>query len=453
MNILIVGCGKAGTWMVRALCQEGHDVTVMDTDPDIIRNLVNNYDVQGICGNGLLIKDLHEAGVDQTSIIIATTDSDEANIMCCLMARKSGAHHCVARVRNPAYGEQLVFMREELGISMMVNPEYHAANEVARMIRYPNALHVETFAKGRLELAELRVANRLGGLTLSDIPKKLNTHVLVCAVKHGEDIIIPDGSYTLQEGDRIYITATHSDLSKFYKTLGDTKGRVRSAMVIGGGRISFYLITQLLELGIHVKVIEVDRSRCDFLSEYFPKADVICADGTDQDILLEEGIGSTDACIVLTGIDEENIILSLYAKKLGVEKVIAKISRPSLVSMSDSMGLENIISPQSTVTALILQYIRGKQNADSITTLYRLADEKLEAVEFVIRNEAPYVGKPLKDLNIGGGYLIAGIIRGNKRIIPTGTDFLKVNDSVVVVTANRTVKSLDAVFGIGGGSK
>lgn len=452
MNILIAGCGKAGSRMAQTLCNEGHNVTVIDTDADVVRNLVNNNDVQGFCGNGLLIKDLLEAGIEQTSTIIATTDSDETNILCCLMARKCKAHHCIARVRNPAYAEQMVFMREELGISMMVNPEYHAANEISRMIRYPSALHVETFAKGRLELAEMK-ASRLDGLMLSDIPNKLRLHMLVCAVRRGDEIVIPDGSYTLQRGDKIYITAPHSELSKLYKQVGDPKNRVKTALIIGGGRISYYLVSQLLELGIRIKVIEVDKQRCEALSEYFPKVQVVCADGTDQDILLEEGIGSTDACIVLTGIDEENIILALYAQKLGVNKVIAKINRPSLVSMAESMGLENVISPLNTVTGLILQYIRGKQNGDSITTLYRLADEKLEAMEFIIRSEAPYIGKSLKDLKINSGYLIAGIIRGNKRIIPSGMDCLRLNDSVVVVTTNRKLTSLDSVFLSSGGTK
>lgn len=453
MNILIVGCGKAGNALTQTLNREGHNVTVMDLDANRIKNLVNNYDVQGICGNGLYIKDLMEAGVEQMNVIIAMTDSDETNIMCCLMAKKCKARHCVARVRNPAYSEQMVFMREELGISMMVNPEYYTANEISRMIRYPNALHVETFAKGRLELAEMKVGDLLDGLKLSDMPTKLKLFLLVCAVRRDDVITIPDGSFVLQKGDKIYITASHSDLSKFYKLVGNQKARVKNAMIIGGGRISYYLTTQLLELGVRVKILEVDPQRCEFLSVCFPKAQILCVDGTDQDILKEEGIETMDACIILTGIDEENIILSLYAQTLGIEKVITKINRPSLVAMSDSMGLENIISPLNTVNGLILQYIRGKQNSDSITTLYRLADEKLEAVEFIVRTDAPYIGKPLKDLRVNSGYLIAGIIRGTRQITPSGNDCLRLNDSVVVVTTNQKLTSLDAVFSQDGGTK
>ncbi len=452
MNILIVGCGKAGSVLAQTLCSEGHDVTVMDTDPEIVRTLVDHFDVQGICGNGLILKDLEEAGVENTNIIIAMTESDEINIMCCLMARKSGARHSIARVRNPAYAEQMVFMREELGVSMMVNPEFQTANEIARMLRYPNALHVETFAKGRLELAELKVSEGglLDGIQLMDITRKLKLHLLICAVKRDDDIFIPDGSCTLQAGDRIYITATHSELSKFYKQVGDLKNRFRSAVIVGGGRISFYLTNQLLELGMHVKIIEQNLERCEQLSEWFPKAKVICADGTDQEILLEEGIADADAFITLTGIDEENIILSLYGKTLGVDKVVTKINRLSLLPISDSVGLENVVSPKNTTAALILQYVRAKQNSESsnIITLYRLSDNRLEAVEFIVRNDPDYVGIPLRDLRVRPGFLIAGIIRGNKLVVPSGNDCLKVNDSVVVVTTNNKLSDLEDIFAL-----
>lgn len=449
MNILIVGCGKAGSTLAETLCSEGHNVTVMDSDPEIVRSLVDNNDIQGVAGNGLIVRDLQEAGVEDANIIIAMTDSDETNIMCCLIARKLRARHSVARVRNPMYAEQMVFMREELGLSMMINPEYQTANDIARMLRYPNAIHVETFAKGRMELAELKITpgGIMDGLTLSSLPSRLKLRFLVCAVKRGEDIVIPDGSYTLQGGDRIYITALHSELSKFYKQVGDVK-RVKSCIIVGGGRIGYYLVRQLLELGIQVKVIEQNRERCDQLSEWYPKAEVIHADGTDQDILMEEGLAKSDACIMLTGIDEENIILSLYASTIGVDKVVTKINRSSLLSISESVGLENIISPKEITAELVLQYVRAKQNAENsnIITLYRLAENKLEAIEFVVRSEAKYINVPLKALHINSGFLIAGIIRGSKRIIPSGDDVLRLNDSVVVVTTNRKITSLDEMF-------
>lgn len=450
MNILIVGCGKAGSVLAQTLCNEGHNITVMDTDADVVRTLVDNYDVQGICGNGLILKDLEEAGVEHTNIIISMTESDEINIMCCLMARKCGARHSIARVRNPAYSEQMVFMREELGVSMMVNPEFQTANEIARMLRYPNAIHVETFAKGRLELAEMKVSDGgiLDGLTLSSLTSKLKLHLLICAVQREDEIFIPDGSFTLRGNDRIYITASHSELSKFYKQVGDLKNRFRSAVIVGGGRITFYLAHQLLELGMNVKIIEQNMERCEQLSEWFPKAEILCADGTDQDILLEEGVASADAFITLTGIDEENIIISLYGKTLGVDKVVTKINRLSLLPISDSVGLENVVSPKNTTAALILQYVRAKQNSESsnIITLYRLAENRLEAIEFIVRHDPDYVGIPLKELRLRPGFLIAGIIRGSKRIVPSGNDCLKVNDSVVVVTTNGKLTSLEDIF-------
>ena len=450
MNILIVGCGKAGSILTQTLSSEGHDVTVMDNDPDIIKSLVNNYDVQGVCGSALIVRDLKEAGVENANIIIAMTESDETNIMCCLMARKLGARHSVARVRNPGYAEQMIFMREELGLSMMINPEFQTANEISRMLRYPNAIHVETFAKGRMELAEIRVPEDsiLDELQLASITPKFGLHMLICAVLRGEELTIPDGSFRLAAGDKIYITAGHAELAKLYKKMSDLKRHIRSALIVGGGKIGYYLVRQLLELGMQVKVIEQDRARCEQLSEWFPKAMVICADGTDQEILLEEGIATADSCIMLTGIDEENIILSFYAKKIGVDKVITKINRTSLLSISDSVGLENIVSPKETTAELILQYVRAKQNSENsnIITLYRLADNRLEAIEFIVRGGAKYIGIPLKDLHVNPGFLIAGIIRGSKRIIPSGSDMLKENDSVVVVTTNRKITSLDEMF-------
>ena len=435
MNILIVGCGKAGSILTQTLSNEGHDVTVMDNDSDIVKSLVNNYDVQGVCGGALIVRDLKEAGVETANIIIAMTDSDETNIMCCLMARKLGARHSVARVRNPGYAEQLVFMREELGISMLINPELQTANEISRMLRYPNAIHVETFAKGRMELAEIRVPEGgiLDGIRLAAIAPKLGLHMLICAVLRGEELTIPDGSFRLMAGDKIYITAAHAELGKLYKKMSDAKRHIRSALIVGGGKVGYYLVRQLLELGMQVKVIEQNRARCEQLSEWFPKA---------------EGIATADSCIMLTGIDEENIIVSFYAKKIGVDKVITKINRTSLLSISDSVGLENIVYPKETTAELILQYVRAKQNSENsnIITLYRLADNRLEAIEFIVRGGAKYIGIPLKDLHVNPGFLIAGIIRGSKRIIPSGSDILKENDSVVVVTTNRKITSLDEMF-------
>lgn len=451
MNILIIGCGKAGSILTQTLCKEGHDITVMDTDSEVVTHVIDNFDAQAIEGNGLIVKNLLEAGAETANVVIAMTESDETNIMCCMMARRLGARHSIARVRNPMFSEQMVFMREELDISLMVNPEYQTANEIARMLRYPNALHVESFAGGRMELAELRVIpdGIMDGLVLSALPSKLKLRFLVCAVMRDEECVIPDGSFILKGNDRIYITAAHSELSKFYKQFGDVKNRIKSVVIVGGGKISFYLTRQLLELGMQVTIIEQDMQRCEQLSDYFSKAKVICADGTDQGVLLEEGLADADACITLTGIDEENIILSLYAKKLGVDKIVTKINRTSLLPISDSVGLENVVSPKNTTAALILQYIRAKENSEriaDINSLYRLADEKLEAIEFIIRKNAKYIGVPLKNLKTSRYSLIAGIIRNNKRIIPSGEDCLKLNDSVIVVTTSQKVSSLDDVF-------
>lgn len=451
MDIIIVGCGKVGSALAEELCEE-HNITVIDRNEDLISSVINDFDVMGIVGNCICTDILEEANIAKTSIFIAVTDSDEVNILSCMIARNMGARHCIARVRNPEFDRQLVFMRDRLGISMMVNPDYNAANEIAKVLRYPEAINIDSFAKGRVELAEIRInsGSILENVVLSQLSKRLRLDVLICAVQRGDELIIPNGNFMLRADDKIHVTASHSSMVKFLRSISAAyrEKRVKSAVLIGGGRIAYHLSQQLIEMGVKVKIIEIDEDRCIALSENLNKVSISHADGTDHDILAEERVFDADAVVTLTGIDEENILLSLIAKKNGVEKVVTKVNRMSLIELSDTLNLDSVISPKTIMVEQILQYVRAKQNSlgNRVTTLYRLVNDRLEAIEFVVRDKADYVDVPLKELKLRSGILIASIVRGNDLIIPRGDDCLKQGDSVVVVTTNTGFHDLSNIF-------
>ena len=435
MEIVVVGCGKVGKTLVEHLAIEGHNVVVIDINQKNVEEIVNTYDVMGICGNGAIHDIQLEAGVNKADLFISVTSSDEINLISCLIARKIGAKNLIARVRNPDYASQISFMRDGLGISLMINPEKAAADEIARILRFPSALKVDTFAKGLVDLAEIKVrpGSKLVGVSLSDLNRKFKTSVLVCALQRQQKVYIPDGRFTLEEGDKVHITASHKDLEKF---------------MISGGRIAFYLTKQLAEIGIKVKIIDNNEKNCEKLSALLPKAEVVCADGTDQDVLLEEGIEYMDACVSMTGIDEENVIISLYASKCNVPKVITKVNRLSIINMLESIGIESVISPKDITANQIVRYVRAKANkGDSgIETLYKIVDKKAEAIEFIANKNVSFLGIPLKKLKTKDNLLVAGIMRGNKLIVPSGDDFIKAGDSVIIVTTNSFLTSLEDIL-------
>lgn len=451
MDIIIVGGGKVGSALAEELCSD-NNVTVIEKNEVRITAMVNDFDIMGIAGNCLQTSVLAEANVQKCNIFIAVTGLDEVNILSCLIAKKMGARHCIARVRSPEFDKQLVFMRDELGISMMINPDYIAANEIAKVLRYPEAINIESFAKGRVDLAEIRITSGsiLENITLSQLSRRLRLDVLICAVQRGDELFIPDGTSVLKAGDKIHMTASHSAMVKFFKSISAAyrEKRVKSAVLIGGGRVAYHLAQQLIEMGIKVKIIEVDPQRSEELSDRLNKVSICCADGTDHDVLREERVYDADAVVSLTGIDEENILLSLLAKNNGVDKVVTKVNRMTFLQLTDTLSLDSIISPKSIMVGQILQYVRAKKNSagNNVTTLYRLVNDRLEAVEFVIRDKKDYVDVPLKKLKLRKGILIASIVRGNELIIPKGDDCLKVNDSVVVVTTNTGFKDLSDIF-------
>ncbi len=447
MNIIIIGGGKVGRTLVEYLDAEGHDVVLIDTKSSIIEYVQEDYDVMGIVGSGTDIEVLKEAGVKKANLIIAVTQSDEFNVLCCVIAKRMGAKRCVARMRNPEYYKQISFIRDELGINMIVNPEFFAADEISRMLRFPAAIKTETFAKGRIELAEIKIDKNsvLIGKALHEIYSKYRVKVLVCAVQRDKDVIIPNGDFVLQSGDKIHVTATHRDIAKFMHDIGIDNQKLKTAMLIGGGRISYYLARQLIETGMRVKIIENNREKCDTLSELLPKASIIHGDGTDKDTLTEEGIDSVDAFVTLTGIDEENIIISLYAKTRNVDKVVTKINRLAFAQMLDSIGIDCIVTPKNITANLILGYVRAMGNTGDteISSLYRIVENKAEAIEFKVADEPRLTSIPLKNLKFKKNILIASIVHGGKPFIPDGNSTIEPGDTLIIVTTLQIRKITD----------
>ena len=452
MRIIIVGAGKVGVALTQQLSAE-HQVTVIDEHAQLIDNIINVYDVMGVCGNGASYGVQKEAETDKADLLIATTSSDEINILACLVAKKLGVEHTIARIRNPDYEVQLRFMREELGLTMSINPEKAAAREIARVLRFPTAMKLESFSKGRLELVEYRLPanSTLHGMRLSDLYKTVRVRVLICAVARGKETIIPSGDFQLQAGDKIYLTSSPQQLEMFFRQLGVFRNRASSVMIVGASKICYYLASQLIEMGMSVKIIDQSEARCVQMGERLPKALVIVGDGTDSELLIEEGIEQTDAFVAITGIDEANILMSMCAaKQSGDCKVVAKINRRSLVDLvSDASMIDSIVSARSVTTELIVQYVRAMQSASGarVKTLHRLVDGAVEALEFGVTQDVPFIGVPLKDLKLKSGILLAGIVRQNGRIvIPSGNDVLHVHDDVIVVTTDTTLQDIHDIM-------
>jgi len=450
LNIVIAGIGKMGLTLVDHLVKEGHNITCIDIDPKVVDNVVNVYDVFGIGGNGVSCNILKEAGIEKAQIFISTTHSDELNILNCMIAKKMGAINTIARVRNPEYAMQSSFMRNELGIGLMINPELETANEISRIIRTPSAAKIETFGKGRVELAEIKIerSNPLVDKTLSSLSKTFGVRVLICAVYRKDEVFIPTGDFIIREGDIVHITASHSEMSAFFKAIGVYKQRAKCVIIVGGSRIAYYLAKQLVESKINVKLIENSELRSMELDEVLPKVHVVCGDGTDQNLLIEEGLEEVDAFVALTGIDEENIIVSLYAKQIGIPTVISKVHKTNLLDMARTLNIDSVMSPSAISANYVLQYVRAKQNAQghNVRTLYKIVNGEVEAVEFLATDKCKFLGVSFKELNLKRDLLIASIIRGNKVIIPSGNDCIEQDDIVIVVAKNLILNDLEDIL-------
>ena len=452
MKIIIVGVGKVGLALTKHLSRE-NKVTIIDQNPQLVDNIINIYDVMGVCGNGASYDVQKEAEADKADLLIATASSDEINILTCLVAKKLGIPHTIARIRNPEYEKQLRFMREELGLSMSINPEKATAREIARVLRFPAAMKLESFSKGRLELVEYRLPENsaLHGMRLSDLYRNIRVRVLICAVSRREETYIPSGDFVLQAGDKIYLTAAPHELELFFRHLGVFRGRASSVMIVGASKLCSYLASQLIDMGMSVKIVDQNRQRCVEMGERLPKALVIVGDGTDSELLQEEGISQTDAFVAITGLDEANILMSMSAARQSRDcKVVAKINRRSLMELVSTEGMiDSVVSTGAVTTELILKYIRAMKNAtgSQVKTLHRIVDEKVEALEFGIKENYPFVGVPLRDLRIRSGILVAGIVRRSGRIvIPTGDDVINQGDDVIVVATDTEIQDIRDIF-------
>lgn len=452
MKIIIVGVGKVGLALTKHLSRE-NKVTIIDQNPQLVDNIINIYDVMGVCGNGASYDVQKEAEADKADLLIATASSDEINILTCLVAKKLGIPHTIARIRNPEYEKQLRFMREELGLSMSINPEKATAREIARVLRFPAAMKLESFSKGRLELVEYRLAENstLHGTQLSDLYRNIRVRVLICAVSRRDETYIPSGDFVLQAGDKIYLTAAPHELELFFRHLGVFRGRASSVMIVGASKLCYYLASQLIDMGMSVKIVDQNRQRCVEIEERLPKALVIVGDGTDSELLQEEGIGQIDAFVAITGLDEANILMSMSAARQSRDcKVVAKINRRSLMELVSTEGMiDSVVSTGAVTTELILKYIRSMKNAtgSQVKTLHRIVDEKVEALEFGIKENYSFAGVPLRDLRIKSGILVAGIVRRSGRIvIPTGDDVINQGDDVIVVATDTGIQDIRDIF-------
>ena len=449
MRIVVVGAGKVGRVLTEQLAAEKHDIVVIDQDTDLIESLVNIYDVRGVVGNGGCYDVQKDAFEDGADLLIATTSSDETNILACLVAKKLGTPHTIARIRNPEYEKQLHFMREELGLSMVVNPEKATAREIARVLRFPSAIKREQFCRQRFELVEYRIneGNPLVGLQLSDLYRNIRVKILICAVARGQQTIIPTGATVLQKGDKIYLTASARELESFFRKLNIFKARANNIMIVGASRIAYYLVKELQDIQKRMTVIDSNAARCQAMSEKFPGVLVIHGDGADSELLSEERISEMDAFVPLTGLDETNIILAMYASQFPNCKVVAKINRPSFADLANQKGLvDSVVSTAAVTSETIARYVRAMQNSfdsDNIKTLHRLVGGRVEALEFNVGPGLPFIGVPLKDLNLREGLLVAGIVRQNGApVIPSGADALQEGDDVVIVTTDTTLHAL-----------
>lgn len=451
MQILIVGCGNVGQTLVQQLSKEGHNITVIEEKNAVLQDVVNSYDVMGIVGNGASYSIMKDAGIDKAELMIAVTDSDELNLLCCLIAKKAGNCHTIARVRNPIYKKEINFIKEELGLSMVINPEETAANEAERLLKLPSATKIETFARGRAELVKLVIDenSRLCDKALKDIPPDLKKQILISVVSRGNQVYIPDGNFIIRAGDEITICGSSKNTINFFKKLGLPTAKVHSTMIIGGGETAVYLAQHLIALGIKVIIFEKDPVRCKELSDLIPQALIICGDGTDKDMLLEEGVTRVESFVALTNLDEENIMLSMYVKTINPKaKLITKVHRVTYGDIIGSLNIGSIIYPKNITADRIVQFVRGMSASknSNIESLYRLNDDRVEALEFIVRTGSPVIGIPLAKLNLKKGILIACINHNGEIISPTGDSVIKDRDSVIVVTTLTGLKDISDIL-------
>lgn len=452
LNIIIVGCGKVGATLIEQLSKEGHDITIIDKNAQKIQAMTDLYDVMGLVGNGASYNVQMEAGIDNTDLIIAVTDSDELNLLCCTVAKRVGDCAAIARVRTPDYSKEVGYLREKLGLAMIINPELEAAKEASRILYLPTTLEVNSFAHGQAELIKFKIPenNVLDGITIAHLGKNIDiTNILICAIERDGEVYIPSGDFQMEKDDIISFVASRQNARSFLSDIGFKTNQVKTAMIIGGGKAAYYLAHQLLHMGISVKIIESDRARCEELSILLPKAIIINGDGTDEELLKEEGIEYVESFIPLTGIDEENILLTLHARQVSNAKVITKINRINFKNVISQLDLGSVIYPRYITSEAIIAYVRAKKDSmnSNIETLYHMFDYRAEAIEFRVYQESDVTNVPLADLSLKKNLLISFINRNGSIIIPSGQDCIRIGDTVMIVTTHTGFHDIQDILG------
>lgn len=440
LNIIIVGIGKVGGTLVEQLSKEGNDITIIDKNPNAVQAMSSLYDVMGVVGNGASYSVQMEAGIENCDLFIAVTESDELNLLCCTVAKRVSNCSAIARVRTPDYSKEVEYLREKLGLTMIINPDLESAKEVARILYLPATLEVNSFAHGQAEMVKFKIpeGNILVNLPISQLGKTISHKVLICAVERDGEVYIPSGNFILEEGDIISYVANRKVAKQFLNALGFNTRQVKNTMIIGGGTSAQYLADKLLHSGVAVKIIEKDRARCEELSLLLPKAIIINGDGTDEELLKEEGIHSAESFVPLTGIDEENIMLTLFARQVSNAKVVTKINHITFKDVINSLDLGSVIYPRYITSEAIIAYARAKKNSlgSNIETLYHMFDSRVEAIEFRVQNSSKVTNTPLMELSLKKNLLITFINRNGSIIIPSGQDSIKVGDTVMIVTTH-----------------
>lgn len=449
MKIIVVGGGKVGEFLCQELSDEENDIILIEKDPKTLHRVFSSNDIQAVEGNGASLEVLKEVGVKETDVFISVTESDETNIISAMIAKKLGARYTIARVRNPEYNSDREFVRETLGIYTMINPEEEAASLIYRSIKYPKALNVEEFADAKVNIVELiiRRGSPMENMSLKSF-KHRYPQLLICIVERDEESFIPSGDTVLESEDRIHVTGAHRSLTDLYKIIGDDLKPLQNVMIIGGGTIAYYLTSKLLKAGKHVKIIEADEKRANELAASFAEAVVIHADGTDESILEEEGIDQTDVCVALTGIDEENAILSMVAKSKGAVKTVTKINRTAMLRLIDRFDLDTIITPKRVIADKIIRFVRSlaNTNGSTIENMHKLANRSVESIQFKVSEHFSGLRTPLSDLQIKSGILIAIIIRNHQIIYPTGSDQIRAGDRVIIITKRKNLNDLEDIL-------
>lgn len=450
MKIVIVGAGVVGESLCSELSEEGNDVILIEKREEVLNRIIDTNDITGLVGNGASYENLFEAGADKADVFIAVTEADELNIISCIIAQKIGAKYTIARVRNPEYSTNKKFVREGLGISMMINPEEEAAKSIMNKLKFPNATSVDSIFSNRATILELEITKEssLKGIMLKDLDKVTSEKIIIFIVKRGNEVFIPSGNFVLEEDDSIYVTGTSDAVMKFYNEMGYQHKNINSAMLIGGGTISHYLTERLLKIKKQVKIIESDRERAEKLSQSYPNAIVIKGDETDQELLVNEGIKNYDAVLALTDKDEENIVISMFAESVNEGKVITKMSRTLLLPILEEKGLYSVIVPKKVIADIIIRVVRSKINVkgSKMNTLHRLVDNNIEAIVFEVSPQSKIIGIPLKDLKVISDLLIVCILRDEELIYPGGDDIIQAKDKVMIVTLKRTIEDIDDIL-------